>query len=96
MADFGFLDSLSTGPRGFASSTGLGPLEQPFPAPTWIDTGRQDAVVGYRNAWQILEDYPRATFAVLGRAGHILPVKQTELFAALVDDWLDRVEEFRR
>jgi pimeloyl-ACP methyl ester carboxylesterase len=56
-------------------------------------TGRQDSSVGYRDAWTILENYPRATFVVLDRAGHGLYIEQEGLFNALVNDWLDRVEE---
>jgi hypothetical protein len=52
-------------------------------------------MVGYRDAWTILERYPRATFAVLDRAGHNLAIEQERLFAALVGEWLDRVEEAR-
>ena len=65
----------------------------PFEKPTLIVTGRQDWIVGYRDAWQILENYPRATFAVLDRAGHNLPIDQERLYDALVGEWLDRVEE---
>jgi pimeloyl-ACP methyl ester carboxylesterase len=61
--------------------------------PTLILAGRQDGIVGYRDAWQILENYPRATFAVLDLAGHALPIEQEHLFIALVDEWLSRVEE---
>ena len=65
----------------------------PFEKPTLILTGRQDSMVGYCDAWQIYENYPRATFAVLDRAGHNLQIEQAALFNALVDEWLDRVEE---
>ena len=58
--------------------------------------GRQDSVVGYRDAWKIIENYPRATFAILDRAGHILQIEQEELFNSLTNDWLDRVESFLR
>jgi pimeloyl-ACP methyl ester carboxylesterase len=97
MADFEFLDAIRYGPRGFA----FGPevvdqLHEPMPAPTLILTGRQDHVTGYQNAWSIVERYPRATFAVLDREGHILPVEQAVLFRALVGNWLDRVEGYRR
>lgn len=37
--------------------------------------------------------YPRASFAVLDRAGHSLHLEQRGLFEALVGEWLDRVEE---
>ena len=61
--------------------------------PTLILTGRQDRVVGYRDAWDLIENFPRATFAVLDRAGHFLSVEQQTLMRALINEWLDRVEE---
>ncbi len=61
--------------------------------PTLLVTGRQDSTVGYAGAWDLLEHYPRATFAVLDRAGHALPHEQPELLRGLVTEWLDRVRE---
>jgi pimeloyl-ACP methyl ester carboxylesterase len=55
--------------------------------------GRQDSAVGYSRAWELLEQFPRATFAVLDGAGHALPHEQPELLGALVTEWLDRVRE---
>jgi pimeloyl-ACP methyl ester carboxylesterase len=69
-------------------------LPEPCAAPTLIITGRQDVVCGYRDAWKVLDNFPRATFAVLDRAGHMLNVEQKALFGALVSEWLDRVEEY--
>jgi len=69
-------------------------LSKPFEKPALILTGRQDTHVGYRDGWNILEKYPRATFAVLDQAGHALGVEQESLFQALVHEWLDRVETF--
>jgi pimeloyl-ACP methyl ester carboxylesterase len=71
---------------------------EPGPAyanPTLIVAGRQDATVGYARPWRLLEHYPRATFAVLDRAGHGLPHEQAGLLGALVGEWLDRVAERR-
>jgi len=68
-------------------------LSEPFAKPTLILVGKQDHVSGYRNQWDILENYPRATFAVLDRAGHRLQIEQETLFNVLVAEWLDRVEE---
>ena len=62
-------------------------------APALILVGRQDSSVGYRDAWSVLEDYPRATLAVLDREDHGLPVERRAVFDALVNDWLDRFEE---
>lgn len=66
-----------------------------FARPSLILAGRQDSMTGYRDAWTILEKYPRATFAVLDRAGHGVDGEQPALLEALVGDWLDRVEEHR-
>jgi pimeloyl-ACP methyl ester carboxylesterase len=62
-------------------------------APTLIITGRQDTTVGYRDQWELLDSYPRATFAVLDRAGHLLRGEQESVFLTLGREWLDRVEE---
>jgi pimeloyl-ACP methyl ester carboxylesterase len=80
-------------PENSAFSFDVDALSEPFVKPTLILAGKQDHISGYRNQWDILENYPRATFVVLDRAGHRLQIEQEELFNALVDEWLDRVEE---
>jgi pimeloyl-ACP methyl ester carboxylesterase len=67
-------------------------LPQPFGEPTLFLLGRQDHVVGYRDTWKILENFPRATYAVLDQAGHAPDVEQVPLGQALMSEWLDRVE----
>jgi pimeloyl-ACP methyl ester carboxylesterase len=67
--------------------------EAPYRRPTLLLTGRQDSTVGYAATWELLGQYPRATFAVLDRAGHALPHEQPELLGALVTEWLGRVHE---
>ncbi len=78
---------------GYAFSFDVDALEKPCPCPTLFIMGRQDSVVGYRDAWPILENFPRATLAVLDRAGHSLQIEQVELFHALVREWLERSSE---
>jgi pimeloyl-ACP methyl ester carboxylesterase len=69
------------------------PLEtSPFHKPGLLLTGRQDTSTGYRDAWSILEKYPRTTFAALDTAGHNLQIEQPVLFNGLIQEWLDRVE----
>lgn len=92
-ADHAFL---STVRENYAFSFEVDPLPEPFAGPTLILMGRQDGVCGCRDAWGIVEDYPRATFAVLDRAGHGLAVEQRHLFNVLVSEWLDRVEEYAK
>lgn len=64
----------------------------PFEKPSLIITGRQDCLVGYRDAWNLLDNYPRSGFLVLDRAGHGLQIEQPALFNASVNEWLDRVK----
>jgi pimeloyl-ACP methyl ester carboxylesterase len=64
-----------------------------FDKPALFLLGRQDSHVGYRDAIHVLEDYPHATLAVLDRAGHALGIEQESLFHALINEWVDRVEE---
>ena len=53
--------------------------------------GRQDSVVGYRGQWQMIENYTRASFVILDKAGHNLQIEQDILFNALVKEWLGRI-----
>jgi pimeloyl-ACP methyl ester carboxylesterase len=91
VADHEFLARLR---ENYAFSFDVDALPEPFAAPTLMLMGRQDAVCGYQDAWQILESYPRGTCVVLDRAGHCLDVEQRGSFSALVNEWLDRVEEY--
>jgi pimeloyl-ACP methyl ester carboxylesterase len=90
-ADHAFLERLI---KHYAFSFPVDQLTTPFPGPTLILTGRQDSNCGYRDAWTLLDNYPRGTFAVLDRAGHGLGVEQIGLFRALAQEWLERVEEY--
>jgi pimeloyl-ACP methyl ester carboxylesterase len=89
-----FLAKIRSDPARYGFSFEVDDLPEPFAGPTMIIAGRQDSAVGYRDAWRIVENYPRATFVVLDRAGHMLSVEQEGLFRALVSEWLDRVEEY--
>lgn len=90
-SDAAFLEKIRYGQYGY--SFDVDSLLQPFSKPVIILTGRQDHVAGYRNAWSLLENYPRATFAVLDRSGHNVHIEQSKLFEALISEWLDRVYE---
>ena len=66
------------------------PIRQRFEGPVLLLCGRQDACVGYADALALLEDYPRASVAVLDAAGHNLQLEQPDLLAALTREWLFR------
>ena len=90
LADYAFLERLNANylPSGDAGRPGA-----PFERPGLILAGRQDSTVGYRGAAGLIEELPRATFAVLDLGGHHLGrIERPALFEALVRDWLDRME----
>lgn len=95
-SDASTLGPIRNDPHLYNLTAAMHSPETPFFKPTLILTGRQDADVGYRDAWPLVACYPRATFVVLDRANHGLPVDETALFGALVCNWLWRVEESRR
>lgn len=59
-------------------------------APTLIMAGRSDSVVGYSDAIDLLERYPRATLTVIESAGHALMHERPDMLAGCLSDWLDR------
>lgn len=85
-----FLDRVRE--NGYGLSFDIDHSPDQFEHPVLIITGRQDDVVGFKDAWSILDNYPRATFAVLDMAGHNLQIERPILFEALIHDWLDRLE----
>lgn len=91
-----FQAKIRNNPANYSFSFDVDNIPGPCPAPTLVIAGRQDAVVGYRDAWKILDNYPRGSFIILDRAGHFLGIEQENLFHALANEWLDRVEEYSR
>ncbi|ERI93659.1 hydrolase, alpha/beta domain protein [Clostridiales bacterium oral taxon 876 str. F0540] len=91
LADYDFLDNLQQ--EGYSFSFDVDALKEPFDKPALIVLGRQDSCVGFEDAWSILSKYPRATFAVIDKAGHNLQIEQPELFNSLASEWLLRASE---
>lgn len=91
IADAAFLEAYRE--RGFGFSFDVDAKEV-FDKPSLFLLGKQDHHVGYKDAWAILDNFPRATFAALDLAGHSLQIEQEELFHALATEWLDRCEAF--
>ena len=63
-----------------------------FDKPTCILAGKQDHWVGYAGAYELLNRFPRATFAVLDCAGHNLQFENVPLFNQHLKDWIWRLE----
>lgn len=64
-----------------------------YEKPVLLLAGRQDISVGYQDIIEIIDDYPRATLAVLDMAGHNLQIEQPELFESLVGEWIKRTNQ---
>ena len=79
-------------PSSYSFSFEVDNVVKIYNKPTLFLLGRQDTTVGYRDAWKIIENYPKATFAILDQAGHNLQIEKESLFNSLVNEWLDRVE----
>jgi len=79
----------------YALSFDVDDLAEPFMKPSVIFTGRQDHITGYRDAYPLLDLYPRAALAVLDEAGHMAPAEKEPVVNALVEDWLERVKRSR-
>jgi pimeloyl-ACP methyl ester carboxylesterase len=90
--DEGFKARIRGDVKSYAFTFDVDDLAVPFEKPSLIITGRQDCLVGYRDAWRLVENYPRSSFVVLDGAGHGLQIEQAGLFNALVNEWLDRVK----
>lgn len=84
-------NEIRTDPERYGFSFDLIEAEKTFDEPTLIIAGRRDTTVGYRDAWSILDSYPRATFVALDRADHGWPMETPNLLPALTDDWLARI-----
>ncbi len=91
IADQSFLGNSLAQHIPYSSDVDL--VEKPYMQPTLMVMGRQDCSVGYRDHWQLIENYPRASFVILDKAGHNLQIEQDVLFSAMVKEWLDRVLE---
>lgn len=79
--------------NGYEFSFDVDKLDEEYDKPVLMLLGRQDSVVGYKDAWRIIDNFPRATFSVLDKAGHNIQIEQEGLFNSLIHEWLNRVDE---
>lgn len=91
MADYPFLEKCLS--RNVPFKDNVDQIMRPYPQPSLFVMGRQDSSVGYHDHWKLIENFSRATFAILDKAGHNLQIEQDIVFTALVKEWLKRVCE---
>lgn len=91
LGDQNFLQALRK--RGMALGQHPVPPQQHFDKPTLIFCGRQDAIVGYSDAWRLMQYYPHASYAALDQSGHHAHLEAPAIFNAMVSEWLQRCEQ---
>jgi len=90
LADEQFLSKFSN--EGYSFSFDRDLFNQKFEKPSLFIMGRQDGVVGYHNTYNVIENYPRASFIVLDKAAHDVQIEQESIFNPLINEWLERVK----
>lgn len=79
-----FLDEVLDGSYSFD----VDEIEQPFELPCLIVVGKQDTEVGYKDQFNLIKNFPNATYCAINGAGHNLQIEQPELFESIVKQWL--------
>ena len=59
-----------------------------FRGETLIITGRQDAVVGFTDQWELAMRYEHASYSLLDRTGHNVQIERPDVVNALLHHWL--------
>ncbi|WP_026476824.1 alpha/beta fold hydrolase [Alkaliphilus transvaalensis] len=68
-------------------------LDKLFIKPALFVAGRQDTVVGYKDLYGLLDNYPRASLIILDNGKHDIQIEQDDIFHILVHEWLSRIED---
>ena len=90
IANYDFLEHTLRGDKAFSFE--VDKVEIPYEQPALFFMGRQDCAVGYRDQWRIIENFTRASFAIMDKAGHNAQIEQDVVFTALVKEWLERAK----
>ncbi|MCR8641258.1 alpha/beta hydrolase [Paenibacillus sp. N1-5-1-14] len=80
--------------NGYGLSFDVDQVEVPYDQPVLLLLGRQDQLVGFKDACKLMDHYSRGTFAVVDRASHNLAIEQSEMLHLMVTEWLNRVREY--
>lgn len=61
--------------------------------PTSFIEARQDHAAGYEGAFQLVKNFPRASYSIIDCAGHNIQLERVRIFEELVNEWLERTKE---
>jgi pimeloyl-ACP methyl ester carboxylesterase len=87
IADSAFLEKISQA-YGFTFQID----QEVFQKPSVFLAGRQDHITGFKDVYDLLDKYPRATFSILDSAGHNLQIEQNKLINVHIIDWIERFQ----
>lgn len=66
-------------------------IDRPYEMPALIICGRQDSVVGYKDAFGILNNYKRCDYHVIDGAGHNVHFEREKLFNEIIVEWFNKL-----
>jgi pimeloyl-ACP methyl ester carboxylesterase len=75
--------------NGYGYTENVDDIKKPFDKPVVFIMGRQDHIVGYKDAYNILENYTRANFCILDGCGHNLQIEKGEVLEMIIKDFLN-------
>ena len=84
-ADWDFLNTTLEGRLSFDPDD----MDQPSQIPVLIIAAKNDSEVGYKDQFDLMKIYPKATYCAVDNAGHNLQIDQPEIFTSLVYSWLN-------
>ncbi|MCK8058978.1 MULTISPECIES: alpha/beta fold hydrolase [unclassified Fusibacter] len=77
--------------RGYGFKEDVDQVDSPYYFPSLVLVGKQDFIVGYKDAVKLMDLYSSLTYVALESAGHSLHIEQEELFNLHVRVWLRRI-----
>ncbi len=70
-------------------------IDSSYSFPTMFLIGKQDHVVGYRDAWNIFENFVRGSFLLIDRAGHNILLEQQDLVRSILQRFLEEIKTIK-
>lgn len=68
-------------------------IQEPYLLPSLFLLGKQDSIVGYKDAWQIYDDFPNGSFMIINHAGHNLLIEQEKFSLEPISEFLAQFEQ---
>lgn len=69
-------------------------MEPTFEKPSMFLVGKQDSVIGYKDAFSLMEKYKMSTsYIALNGAGRNLQIESPHIFNTMLTEWLNIVDK---